>query len=84
LLQIKPDIYINISVHNEYAFRNACAKGHLHVAQWLLQVKPDINISANNKEAFHYAKKNGYLDVYEWLQSLLLPSGRLWRSFFKK
>jgi ankyrin repeat protein len=37
------------------------------VAQWLLQVKPDINISADNEYAFRWACCNGHLPVAQWL-----------------
>jgi len=38
-LSIKPTI--DISAKNEYAFRYACEKGHLEVAQWLQSLNPD-------------------------------------------
>jgi hypothetical protein len=50
-----------------HAFQHACAKGHLEVAQWLLQVKPDLNISADNESAFRTACSNGHLEVAQWL-----------------
>jgi hypothetical protein len=69
LLQLYPDI--EISIYGEWPFRNACLNGHLHVAQWLLEVSnQDIDISANNEEAFHLACSNGHLEVAKWLQSL--------------
>ena len=61
LLRLYPDI--NISVHNEDAFRNACYYGYLEVAKWLLQVKPDIN----NEMAFRCACVKGHLEVAKWL-----------------
>ncbi len=51
----------------EYAFRFACFNGHLPVAQWLLDMKPNINISANMDFAFKYACGNGHLPVAQWL-----------------
>ena len=51
----------------EGAFRWACLYGHLHVAQWLLQIKPDINISADNEYAFRWACYYGHLHVAQWL-----------------
>jgi len=42
-------------------------KGHLHVAQWLLTVKPDIHISMWNEYAFRYACQYGHLAVAQWL-----------------
>ena len=61
---------INISSGNEWAFRYACLKGHLHVAQWLLSVKPDINISADNEYAFRSACRKGNLQLAQWLLSV--------------
>ena len=72
LLQANPSI--DISVYNEAPFRNACASGHLHVCQWLLQVSKekgqDINISAYNEQAFCWAYANNQLHVCRWLQTL--------------
>jgi ankyrin repeat protein len=48
-------------------FLYACKNGHLHVAQWLLQIKPAIDISAYNEEAFRGACSNGHLHVAQWL-----------------
>jgi hypothetical protein len=42
----------------------------LLVAQWLLNVKPDINISVNNNEVFICAAKNKNLNIMKWLASL--------------
>ena len=61
---------LDISANNEEVFCNACFSGHLDIAQWLLQVKPDINISAENEEAFRFACRNGHLDVAQWLLSI--------------
>jgi len=46
-------------------------KGHLHVAKWLLQVKPNINISAQKEDAFRWACLCKHLPVAQWLQSLM-------------
>ena len=53
--------------YNEYAFGWACENGHLHVAQWLLQIKPTINVSTDNEYAFRWACGNGHLHVAQWL-----------------
>lgn len=60
------DPYVNI-LGFETAFSDACANGHLEVAEWLLQVKPDINISASNEDAFRMSCINGHLNVAKWL-----------------
>jgi hypothetical protein len=56
----------NISAYND-AFGLACVNGHLEVAQWLLQIKPNINISAENEYAFYFACFGGHLEVAQWL-----------------
>ena len=58
---------IDISAETEQAFSYACEFGHLEIAQWLLQIKPDIDISAENEYAFRYASKNGHLEIAQWL-----------------
>lgn len=58
----------NTSIANyEMAFRVACYNGHLDVAEWLLQVKPDINISALSDDAFRFSCIYGHLNVAKWL-----------------
>lgn len=52
---------------NGYIFYLACVNGHLAVAQWLLEVNPNINILAQNQKAFRYACQNGHLQVAQWL-----------------
>jgi hypothetical protein len=51
----------------ENAFINACSNGNLLVAQWLLQIKPEINVSLNSEYAFRYACRRGNLSVAQWL-----------------
>ena len=63
-------LLVNISSCNESAFRWACHNGHLEVAQWLLEVKPNINISAENEYAFKYACGDGYIEVAKWLYQI--------------
>ena len=41
--------------------------GHLKVAKWLLEVKPDINISADNESAFRNVCQEGHLEIAKWL-----------------
>ena len=59
MLSLKPDI--DISSHNECAFRSACKNGHLEVAKWLLSIKTDINILIQNEYAFQFACQEGHL-----------------------
>ena len=58
---------LDISADNESAFVCACDYGHLEVAQWLLEMKPDIDISAGGDDAFCFACYNGHLKVAQWL-----------------
>ena len=61
------DEILDISADNESAFVCACDYGHLEVAQWLLEMKPDIDISAGGDDAFCFACFNGHLKVAQWL-----------------
>ena len=67
-MEIKPDI--DISVDNEYAFRNSCENGHLEIAKWLLEIKPDIDISSWYEYAFRNSCENGYLEIAKWFVSI--------------
>ncbi len=48
---------IDISAYDELIFRQVCLMGHFEVAQWLLQIKPDINVSAKKNEALVIARR---------------------------
>ena len=48
---------INISTKNEEAFRHACYKGHLLVAQWLQSLKPNLYV-------INYNDDGSYKDYY--------------------
>jgi ankyrin repeat protein len=61
---------LDISADNESAFVCACDYGHLELAQWLLEMKPDIDISAGGDDAFCFACYNGHLKVAQWLLHL--------------
>lgn len=45
----------------DFAFTEACAHGHLQVAQWLLETYPAINVTS---EVFQLASDN---DLLHWL-----------------
>ena len=64
-----PDIDISAM---EYAFRVACANGHMDIAKWLLTVTPCINVRAKDDYAFRYACANGNIDVAKWLLTVKL------------
>ena len=48
-------------------FENACIKGHLHVAKWLLSKYPHIT---NSETTFRDSCANGHLEVAQWIYSL--------------
>ena len=59
---------INISGtrwNKEYPFK--VSNGHLDVAKWLLEIKPDIDISVDCEDAFRYACRQGHLNIAKWL-----------------
>jgi ankyrin repeat protein len=58
---------INVSLEHELPFRISCERGHLQMAQWLLNIKPTIQISIFGEYAFTYACQNGHLHVAQWL-----------------
>lgn len=63
----------DIHATEEYAFRAACATGHMNVAQWIYQTIPPgqpVNIHAANDEAFEMACLYGHLPMAIWLYSL--------------
>ena len=49
------------------AFICACTYNHLHIAQWLLRIKPTINILGDNEAAFRHACECGHLHIAQWL-----------------
>jgi len=62
---------INISAEDDEVFKNACSKGHLKVAQWLLSISNNkININSLNDLAFRLACINGKIEVAQWLLSI--------------
>ena len=48
------------------SFIGACMHGHLHVAQWIHKIIPNIS----NKCAFHVACVYGHLHVAQWIHGL--------------
>jgi hypothetical protein len=68
-LQYNPTQYnpTNANIYDT-AFFNTCARGHLEVAQWLLQISEekgqDIDIS---EKVFHITCYHGHLEVAQWL-----------------
>lgn len=48
-------------------FVNACTFGHLHIAKYLLQLKPDLDVCLLLNTPAKTACENGQLHVVEWL-----------------
>jgi Ankyrin repeats (3 copies) len=61
----------NIHILNECTFRMSCEKGHLNVAQWLIDLgkkaTSPIDIHAGYEYSFKKCCANGHLDVAKWL-----------------
>ena len=81
LFQINPELdqYVQIiSVFKtpinifEVAFRLACEKGYLDIAQWLLQIKPEIDWSrpAGLTHSLFISCVYGHLHLAQWLYQL--------------
>ena len=66
LLELNPNIYFISYHYYKDAFWNACVKGHLHVAQWLLENKPDITDTLYVC-VFNQSCICGQLHVCQWL-----------------
>ena len=76
------DISASFDHHGkESAFRWACERGQLEVAQWLLSVKPDIDISSQHNYAFRFACCFGHLEVAQWLFSVKKTIGNKEAAF---
>lgn len=60
----------NYQKPTECAFLGACKNNHLHVAQWLLQIKPKLNISEANHFAFKSACQSKHLQLIKWICTL--------------
>lgn len=58
--------YIAHSPIANWLFQAACIDGHLHIVQWLIQVKPDIDISERNEQAFRFACDYNHLQLANW------------------
>ena len=60
--------YFNVFLADKkcIVFRNVCKLGHLNVAKWLLEIKPEINTWTINF-AFRLACQNNRLEVAKWL-----------------
>jgi ankyrin repeat protein len=65
---------INISVDLDDAFQIACYQGHVHVAKWLLNIKPDINFLQFVESVFQFTcigkPDKTLIDVAKWLVSI--------------
>ena len=65
---------INISANQDDAFQIACYQGHIHVAKWLLNIKPDINFLQFVESVFQFTcigkPDKTLIDVAKWLVSI--------------
>jgi hypothetical protein len=62
---------IDISAMNDDAFRKAIYYGHFDIAEWLLEIKPEIKNTVNYDYAFHFTGlSNGNLDTAKYLFNL--------------
>ena len=52
----------------------SCKNGHLHIAQWLIELGKQsnslINIHMDNELAFRKSCANGHLNIAQWLIEL--------------
>jgi hypothetical protein len=55
---------IDIHIHHDYAFRDACSHGHLEVAQWSYSFG-GVNIHSEDDSAFREACCHGHLSVVQ-------------------
>lgn len=62
--------WIKSRAHEDLAFRRSCKNGHLHMAQWLLEIDPSIDIHAKENRAFLVSCRNGHLHIAQWLLNL--------------
>lgn len=60
----------NANINNfDDAFFAACCEGHLHIAMWILSVKPTINISKYDNRALKIASYAGHNNIVEWIKN---------------
>lgn len=69
---IKKYPQINVRANEDYAFKCACASGHLQIAKLLKQVCPQIDVRSSNDYAFELACKYGHLETVKWLTTFCL------------
>jgi hypothetical protein len=60
----------NIHTRDDEAFRFACYKGHINMAQLLYGLDDKPNIHALDDYAFRYACENGHINIAQWLYGL--------------
>ena len=64
--EVKKNSNLNLTSFKK-AFCNTCINGHLEIAKWLLEIKPDINVSIDDEQLFYNTCINGHLKVAKWL-----------------
>ena len=59
---------LNKKINNiHWLFQYSCNCGHLSIAQWLLQIQPNIKISSNKEQTFRNICIHGHLHIAQWL-----------------
>lgn len=61
---------IKLGERGDELFGNVCVHGKKEIAQWLLEISPDINICANRDYAFIWACMAHHFELTEWLRSI--------------
>lgn len=59
---------IDISVHDNEAFKQSCENGHIDVAKWLIKNDKEKSIGSCLQQSFNRACANGCLDMAKWLR----------------
>jgi hypothetical protein len=62
---------LNLSVDQDAPFRIACANGHVLLAKWLYQTKPDIDMSVDDYFCLRWACIRGHLLIAKWLVTII-------------
>jgi len=58
------------SIYREEIFQFACSNGHLGLAQWLLEIEPDLDVLKYNECCFRWSCSNGHLTTAQWLYTV--------------
>jgi len=72
MLDLDGHLEVNVHAANEYAFRHACKRGRLNIAQHLLELRGHrrVDVHAEDEYAFRHACADNRLDVLRQLLGL--------------